>query len=503
MKIRNLFLLFVSIVLLFSVAFAEEEPAVSDFRSMPGYTCFPLSTDNDEYPGHFVIDCPMEWEGGDYSEAYGVPQVIAVDPENQNHLVLVAEISMMDQALILVDDSHPLAGFLDEGLQVLQGKSTETSLILEQSDLHGLPATRVEMVSQGFEMIWIVDPDENIRQSNDMGVAGDLWFFMYPTDPDDTEYTRTVSAIVDSFTVSGVYNFGPWSLEYADASEFSYTVDGDEVCINSYLGSREYVKVPDEIEEKPVTALGDGVFFETSVRYVDLPDSIRTMGSHTFGGCPYLCYAGMPESLEVLPEGTFESCFRLVDPGLNEGLKKIEQAAFWGNRYLNTLNLPASLEEIEDGAFVMCDYLGYIVVPESSSFFRGNEKDTVLFSADGEKLIWYSFMNDEKEYQVPDGVKQICANAFQRAPLASVTLPDGLEYIGYGAFVNTGITELHIPESVTEIGVMQNVLVNDNPERQTVAFLSIGDSLKTICGVPGSAAEKYAETQNLPFVPEE
>ena len=76
-------------------------------------------------------------------------------------------------------------------------------------------------------------------------------------------------------------------------------------------------------------------------------------------------------------------------------------------------------------------------------------------------------------------------------------------YIGYTAFANTGITELHIPESVTEIGVMQNVLVNDNPERQTVAFLSIGDSLKTICGVPGSAAEKYAETQNLTFVPEE
>lgn len=503
MKTRNLFLLFVSIVLLFSAALAEEEPAVSDFRSMPGSTCFPLNTYNAEYPGHFVIDCPMEWDGGDYSQASGVPQVIAMDPENQNHMVLVAEISMIDQALIFVDDSHPLAGFLEEGLQVLQGKSTEGSLILEQFDLHGLPATRVEMVGQGFEMIWIVDPDEYVQQNNELGVAGDLWFFMYPTDPDDAEYTRTISGIVDSFTISGVYNFGPWSLDYADAAEFSYTVNGDGVCIDSYLGNRAYVKVPEEIEGKPVTALGDGVFFETSVRYVSLPDSVRTIGLNTFGGCPDLCYVSMPKSLEVLPQGTFESCFHLVDPGLNEGLKKIEQAAFWGNMYLNTLNLPASLEEIEDGAFVMCDYLGYIAVPENSSFFRGNEENTVLFSADGEKLIWYSFMNSEKEYQVPDGVKQICSNSFRQAPLTSVTLPDGLEYIGYGAFANTGITELHIPGSVTEIGVMQNVLIDDNPELQTATFLSVGDSIKTIYGVPGSAAEKYAATQKLTFVPEE
>ena len=97
----------------------------------------------------------------------------------------------------------------------------------------------------------------------------------------------------------------------------------------------------------------------------------------------------------------------------------------------------------------------------------------------------------------------IYANAFYRAPLTSVILPDGLEYIGYNAFGKTGIRELHVPASVTGIGIMDNVYLADNPEPLTGMYVSLGNSLQTIYGAPGSEAEKYAETRNLAFVPEE
>ena len=119
---------------------AEEETKES-FRSLPGYTCFPLSADNnEEYPGHFCIDCPIEWDGGENSEVYGLPSVIAMDPENQNHLILAVEISLSDQALIMVDENNPTYSFLWEGLYVTQGISTNESKIIEQFDLHGFPA---------------------------------------------------------------------------------------------------------------------------------------------------------------------------------------------------------------------------------------------------------------------------------------------------------------------------------------------------------------------------
>ena len=482
---------------------AEEETKES-FRSLPGYTCFPLSADsNEEYPGHFCIDCPIEWNGGENSEVYGLPSVIAMDPENQNHLILAVELSLSDQARIMVDENDPTYSFLWEGLYVTQGISTEESKIIEQFDLHGFPATRVEMVGQGFEMVWIMDPYDGISLDDEIKVMGDLWFFMYTTDPDDAEYTKTLSEMVDSFTTCGVFSFGPMSLDIAPASDFAYKIEQDEVCLTAYVGKSDYVVVPSEIEGKPVTSMNSCVFYETGVRYVALPDTVREMGSSTFGGCPFLVYTRMPDSLEVLPAGTFESCFRLVNPGLNEGLKKIEYTAFWGNYYLNALQLPESLEQIDDNAFVVCDYLAYINAPEENTHFRSNEDNTILMSADGTKLIFYSFMNEEKEYRVPDGVKMIYSNAFNRAPLTGITLPDGLECIGYNAFGRTGIKELHVPASVTGIGIMDNILLEDNPEPQTGSYVSLGSSLQTIYGAAGSAAEKYAGIYNLTFVPEE
>jgi hypothetical protein len=501
MKKRFLSMLLVVVLCFCAFAYAEEETA-TDFRSIPGYTCFPLVADNPETPGHFCVDCPMEWTGGDASEGYGVPTAFAADPNNLSHSVVITELGTLDQAIILLDDEHPLGGFLREGLNVIKGESTENSKILEQFDLHGLPATRVEMVGQGFEMIWISNPDEECYLL-DWGIEGDLWYFMYPVDPDDKEYTQIVSGMVDSFTTTGIYTSIPCSIKEAPASDFIYTIDQDEVCIEAYTGEKEYVIVPDEIEGKPVTSMGNNAFYEKTVRCVTLPDSIREMGHHTFGGCAHLVYASMPESLEVLPDATFESCFRLRDPGLCDGLKKIEQTAFWGNNYLTELYLPETLEEIEDDAFAFCSYLGYITVPEENKHFQGNDDGTILLSADGEKLIWYSFMNEDKEYSVPGSVKQIYSGAFRRASLTGVTLPDGLEYIGYAAFENTGITELHIPASVTQIGIMQNVQIGEGTELTTAEYISIGESIKTIYGVPGSAAEKYAEIQHLTFVPEE
>ena len=500
MKKRFLLMLLMVVLCFCAFAYAEEETA-TDFRSIPGYTCFPLVADNPETPGHFCVDCPMEWTGGDASEGYGVPTAFAADPNNLSHSVVITELGTLDQAIILLDDEHPLGGFLREGLNVIKGESTENSKILEQFDLHGLPATRVEMVGQGFEMIWISNPDEECYLL-DWGIEGDLWYFMYPVDPDDKEYTQIVSGMVDSFTTTGIYTSIPCSIKEAPASDFIYTIDQDEVRIEAYTGEKEYVIVPDEIEGKPVTSMGNNAFYEKTVRCVTLPDSIREMGHHTFGGCTHLVYASMPESLEVLPDATFESCFRLRDPGLNDGLKRIEYTAFWGTHYMTELYLPETLEEIDDNAFVGCDYLGYIIVPEENKHFLGNDNGTMLLSADGEKLIWYSFMNEDEEYSVPEGVKQIYASAFRRAPLTSVTLPDGLEYIGYFAFERTNITELHIPASVTQIGIISNVQIGEDSELTTAEYVSIGESIKTIYGVPGSAAEKYAEVQKLTFIPE-
>ena len=64
--------------------------------------------------GHFILDCPMAWDGGDMSEVYGLPLVMAVDPGNMGHMALIAEIGPEMREKVLADRSHPISGFLGE-----------------------------------------------------------------------------------------------------------------------------------------------------------------------------------------------------------------------------------------------------------------------------------------------------------------------------------------------------------------------------------------------------
>ncbi len=465
---------------------AEEAPAAAadnslPFLSMPGYTCFPLVADSTNSTGRFMLDAPMEWDGGDYSMVYGVPTVIAL--QDDAHMVLVVELAGPDIAKVWQDSDSMLHGFLGEGLTVTQGQSTEESKILETYDHHGLPATRVEMVGQGFEMVWIRDGE-------------DLWFFMYPTDPADREYTGTVAGMVDSFTV-----FHPVSIGDAPAEDFEFTADDSGVTVTKYTGEAAYVHIPAEIDGKPVVKVDDKAFYETDVREVTFPDTVTELGRFLFGGCTELVTVTLPAHLKTLPSGTFESCFRLLNAELNEELTRIEDSAFWGNSYLFALTLPDSLAEIEEQNFVMTGILSYFGVGENSAGFSTNEEGTILFSKDGKRLLPYGMYNDADSYAVPEGVESIDAYAFYDVyQLKNITFPESLRSIGGMSLALTSVTELTIPAGVTEIGILNNITVEGSDD--TTAYVAVGNET-VVHGVPGSAAETYAQRQNKTFVPVE
>lgn len=454
------------------------------FRSLPGSTCFPLITEGEgELEGHFILDCPMDWDGGDMSEVYGLPLVMAVDPGSMGHTVLIAEIGPETREKVLADERHPIAGFLGEGLQVTAGKSTSVSRILETYDLNGLPAVRVEMTGQGFEMIWVSDPNGDD--------PGTMWFFMYPADLKDEEYTRIIGDMADSFTV-----FFPKSVGETPEEMFEYTVADGEAVITAYTGDRAYVDVPDTLGGCPVTGAADRAFYETDVRCVAFPDSVRELGGSLFGGCGCLVKVKLPAALTTLPPAAFESCMRLTDPGLNEGLLSVGPGAFWGNFYLTDLKLPDSLTDIGDSNFVMCSWLYRFTVSEDCAGFRTDRDGMILYSRDGERLLKYSFLLDDENFTVPDGVKKIDAYCFSQASLTGIGLPEGLVSIGIGAFDFSGVTELTLPESATDLGV---VTVTGPDVEPVTGRAPIGNSLRTIRGVKGSAAEDYAERFGLTF----
>ena len=74
-----------------------------------------------------------------------------------------------------------------------------------------------------------------------------------------------------------------------------------------------------------------------------------------------------------------------------------------------------------------------------------------MYSANMKRLI--VGYNPPSNIDIPNGVEEILANAFNSKEITSVSLPSTIKNIGYRAFLNcTGITELVIPENMDGFG---------------------------------------------------
>lgn len=146
---------------------------------------------------------------------------------------------------------------------------------------------------------------------------------------------------------------------------------------------------------------------------------------------------------------------------VEEGVTDIGNSAFLGSSYVTSVSLPNTLENIGERAF---------------------------------ESLW-----NLPSIEIPASVKNIYGRAFYACrSLESVTLNEGLELIGAQCFYDADdLKELTIPASVTEI------------DRWAFGHYSLYGSYigggialdETIYGYQGTAAERYALTDGIPFVP--
>ncbi|MBQ9010835.1 MAG: leucine-rich repeat protein [Clostridia bacterium] len=208
--------------------------------------------------------------------------------------------------------------------------------------------------------------------------------------------------------------------------------------VNGTLYSRDLktlVAQPSKHPEKELivpmgtTTLGEAAFFTSTVRTVDLPESLRTIGTECFAYARRMSKIRLPDSVRVLETG----CLR--DSGLT------------------SLMIP-SKAAINSSIVSACPYLKEITV------MPGNETvksvDGVLFSADGEILYAYPSGKDGKRYKTPKGTVKISSQSFRgTVNLESVELTEGIEEIEWDGFGSSSIKSITLPNSLTTIS--QNV----------------------------------------------
>jgi serine/threonine protein kinase len=296
-------------------------------------------------------------------------------------------------------------------------------------------------------------------------------------------------ALASSFFILGRPSAPPTSLtsisptrldedaQYADrpanpATDFRYEIIDGSVKITGFAGSSTIVKIPDTIEDKPVSTIGRESFRQSKdFTAVILPKTTKTIEESAFRDCHWLRHITIPEGVERIDDGAFTGCSLTevflpssvarfgnsiyacpslvsieVDPANTvyrsiDGLlydKDVKAILRCPEGRTKPVTLPPTIHHVGRMAFHHCLNLSSITLPDGVDFIG--------------QMAFYRCTNLER-ISIPVGVKKIEAQTFVDCPrLKSISLPEGLEEIDDGVFWGcTSLKTITIPASVAKI----------------------------------------------------
>ncbi len=100
-----------------------------------------------------------------------------------------------------------------------------------------------------------------------------------------------------------------------------------------------------------IEKIGDYAFYHNLVTQIEIPESVKSIGSHAFMLSERLQTLTFSEGLEDIADYAFRACVSLKQINLPDSLKKIGKAAFMQCSVVESIDCGDGLEEIGDYAF--------------------------------------------------------------------------------------------------------------------------------------------------------
>lgn len=254
----------------------------------------------------------------------------------------------------------------------------------------------------------------------------------------------SVSAIGD-FAFSNCINLSDVTLT-SSVTSMGYNVFGGTKWFNNqpdgiiYLGQMAYDykgSMPSSstlcLREGTIGIAGGAFSGFSGLIGVDMPNSVKTIGSGAFSSCYNLKSVHIPNSVISIGTSAFVSCWGLTDLTIGNNVTTIGQGAFANCAKLKSLVIPNSVVSIYGGAFSIMS-LDTLVIG-NSVFYIDYE---AFASCIVKNLIWNPKTCSSK-------------GAFNTEYIESVVIGDEVEVIPSGFVSNSKISNLIIPKSVKYI----------------------------------------------------
>ena len=120
-------------------------------------------------------------------------------------------------------------------------------------------------------------------------------------------------------------------LSTTPISSFTYSIQEDQVTIDSFDGYEENVIIPKYINGYPVTTIGASAFsWCGSLTSITIPDGVTTIGADAFSACYSLTSITIPDGVTTIGADAFYGCESLTDIYCEASSKPSR----WNNRLL-------------------------------------------------------------------------------------------------------------------------------------------------------------------------
>ena len=210
----------------------------------------------------------------------------------------------------------------------------------------------------------------------------------------------------------------------------------------------------------------------SSIRSIDLPNTITSVGSESFAGCASLQnITNLPTNLVKINASTFDGCTSLnedvITSLINPNLKVIEQKAFAGCTKLTKIDLPNTIISIGVGAYDGCTGVTEVILPFIGSGYKYDSKTLAISEFNEDELFGYIFnangVGDTTNSKTLDSVRIVTITGSYAVPenafvnwknLTSINLPNDVTTIGAYAFKDcSSLESMSLPTSLTSLGM--------------------------------------------------
>ncbi len=328
---------------------------------------------------------------------------------------------------------------------------------------------------------------QNMPEPERLYAVFDGWYY----DPQCTEeYVWYEDAFFSDLTL-----YANWVNE-DDGIPYTYVeLDDGTIEIRSYTGHRRYITIPDYIDGKMVSSIGEFAFAgNTRLREVSLPKYLRRIRASAFSGCSNLVYISIPDTVTRIEECAFFENLRLTQPviGSESELSFLGDFAFSGCISMREFTVPAKVSVINGSVFKGNIALRSFEVDHRNQHFVA--VDGVLFTKDQQILVCYPTALSGS-YTLPQATREIGNFAFSFTRLSEVSLTN-VESIGQFAFYCGQLSSVLLPDTVTRLGasafegcslmtsaVLSNNLTSISPKaflRTGLMSVDIPPSVRTI-----------------------